>query len=308
MANPGKIENEDWNAIQTTIAQVLGAPDATIVNLGYNNAGAITSGQVANDAIIYGSVWNTLRTDVNIAIANQTGANTALVSKGQNDIIYSSDFTLVSGFIATASTNRLNVNDSQLTFQNGPDASLTASWSSASSTWGRIFFGTNARFRGFWNAGGKIVFNASRSGGATNNQNTAWTNLLSSMGSVVLRSTSMTQTGQTANGTFLNNAGLGVYGSGINSVSTFTKIFGLEDSSNTTPSYQPNDIGIFIKYDTASMLSATSIEFSIQLSDDHVPIGAGPDTVDGTLNLNCDIYYPFSNSATGVQTFISSQT
>jgi hypothetical protein len=34
MANPGIIENEDWNAIQTTIARVLGTPDGSTLDLG----------------------------------------------------------------------------------------------------------------------------------------------------------------------------------------------------------------------------------------------------------------------------------
>jgi hypothetical protein len=212
---------------------------------------------------------------------------------------------LVAGFVATANTNRGNVNDSELTFQNGPDHTFTTAWTSVSAASGRIFFGTNAQFRGFWNAGGKIVFSASRSGGSATNHNTSWTNLLASMGSVVLRRTSMTQTGQTANGTFLNNADLGVYGAGIGT--TFTNAFILEDSSNPTPSYRPNDVIIALRYDSASMFSATFIDFTIALSDDHLPIGDGPDFIDGTLNLNCDIYYPFSNSATGSIIFATNQ-
>jgi hypothetical protein len=306
MANPGIIENEDWNAIQTTIARVLGTPDATTLDLGYNIPGSITSVQVVNNAKIFGADWNTLRTDVNIAIKNQTSANTALVTKGNTDIIFSSDFTLLSGFIATANTNRGNVTDSELTSQNGPDKSFTGTWASSTVFEGRINFGSNARFRGFWNAGGKIVFNASRSGGSTNNQNTSWTNLLSSLGSVVLRRTSMTQTGQTATGTYSNSGNLGVYGSGIGT--GYTTVFTLEDSSNATPSYRPNDYRIDLRYDAANKLSATYIDFRIVLSDDHLPIGAGPDFIDGTLSLNCDIFYPFSNSATAVSEITSSQT
>lgn len=306
MANPGKIENEDWNAIQTTIARVLGAPDATTVDLGYNNAGAITSVQVVDNAKIFGADWNTLRTDVNVAIKNQTGANTALVTKANTDIIYSSDFTLLSGFIATANTNRLNVSDGELVFQNGPDGSLGGSWASSTVLEGRINFGSNARFRGFWNAGGKIVFNASRSGGSTTNQNTSWTNLLASLGSVTLRSKSMSQSGNTATGTYSNSANFGVYDAGINTA--YATAFTLTDASNPTPSYQPNDYRIDLRFDSASRLSATYIDFRIVLSDDHLPIGAGPDFVDGSLSLNCDIYYPFGNSATAVSVLSSSQT
>jgi hypothetical protein len=306
MANPGIIEDTEWNAIQTTIARVLGTPDATTLDLGYNIPGSITSAQVANNAKIFGADWNTLRTDVNIAIKNQTGANTALVTKGSSDIIFSSDFTLLSGFIATANTNRGNVSDGELVFQNGPDGSLGGTWGSSTVFEGRINFGSNARFRGFWNAGGKIVFNASRSGGSSTNHNTAWTNLLTSLGSVTLRRTTMFQSGNTAAGTFSNNGNLGVYGSGIGT--GYTTVFTLEDSSNPTPSYRPNDYRIDLRYDAANKLSATYIDFRIVLSDDHLPIGAGPDFVDGALSLNCDIYYPFSNSATAVSSIGSSQT
>jgi hypothetical protein len=306
MANPGKIENEDWNAIQTTIARVLGTPDASTVDLGYNIPGSITSVQVVDNAKIFGADWNTLRTDVNIAIRNQTGSNTALVTKGQNDIIYSSDFTLLSGFIATANTNRMNISDGELVFQNGPDGSFGGTWASSTVLEGRINFGSNARFRGFWNAGGKIVFNASRSGGSSTNHNTAWTNLLSSLGSVTLRARSMSQSGNTATGSYSNSANFGVYDSGIGT--SYVTAFTLEDSSNPTPSYQPNDYRIDLRFDAVNKLSATYVDFRIVLSDDHVAIGAGPDFIDGTLSLNCDIYYPFTNSATAVSVLSSSQT
>ena len=306
MANPGIIEDTEWNAIQTTIARVLGAPDGSILDLGYNTPGSITSAQVANNATILGSHWNTLRTDVNIAIRNQTGSNTALVTKGTSDIIFSSDFTLLAGQIATADTNRGNVSDGELVFQNGPDGTFTAAWASSTVFEGRIAFGTNAQFRGFWNAGGRIVFSASRSGGSATTHNASWTNLLDSMGSVVLRRTSMAQTGQTATGTYSNSGNLGVYGAGIGT--GYTTVFTLEDSGNPTPSYQPNDYRIDLRYDSASMFSASYVDFRIVLSDDHVPVGAGPDFIDGTLTLNCDIFYPFSNSATAVSSIGSSQT
>jgi hypothetical protein len=306
MANPGIIEDTEWNAIQTTIARVLGSPDGSTLDLGYNIPGSVTSVQVVNNAQISIGDWNTLRTDVNIAINNQTGANTALVAKTRDDIIFSSDFTLISGFIATANTNRGNVNDSQLTSQNGPDRTFTGVWASSTVFEGRIEFGNNARFRGFWNAGGRIVFSASRSGGSATNHNTSWSDLLSSLGSVVLRRTSMAQTGQTATGTYSNSGELGVYGAGIGT--GYTTVFTLEDSSNATPSYRPNDYRIDLRYDAASMFSATFIDFRITLSDDHLPIGAGPDFIDGTLSLNCDIFYPFTNSATAVSEIGSSQT
>jgi hypothetical protein len=307
MANPGKIEASDWNAIQTTIARVLGAPDGSTVDLGYNIPGSITSGQQAVNETILGSDWNTLRTDVNIAITNQTGSASGLVTKGTSDIIFSSDFTLISGQIATANANRLNVNDGQLTFQNGPDRNFSSTWTSNTTFEGRIAFGSNARFRGFWNAGGKIVFSASRSGGSATNHNTAWTNLLSAMGSITLRSTTMFQSGQSQNGSFPNTGASGVYGNTAFTTGYVT-VFSIEDINNPTPSYRPNDYRIDIRFDSSSRLSATYMDFRIVLSDDHLPIGAGPDFIDGTLSLNCDIYYPFTNSATGVSELAASQS
>jgi hypothetical protein len=306
MANPGIIEDTEWNAAQTTIAQVLGTPSGSTLDLGYNIPGSITSGQVANNAVIDDSHWNTLRTDVNTAIRNQTGADTALVTKGTSDIIFSSDFTLVAGFIATANTNRMSVNTGQLTFQNGVDATFNGSWATQAAVTGRINFGSNARFRGFWNGGGRLVFSASRSGGSPTNHNTSWTNLLASMGSVVLTANSMTQTGQTATGSYSNSGNLGVYGTSIGGA--FTEVFILEDSGNTTPSYRPNDISILLRYDNADRFSTTFIDYTIALRDEHVAIGAGPDFVDGTLTLNCDIFYPFTNSATAVTQLAANQS
>lgn len=294
----------DWNTIQATIAKVLGAPDATTVDLGYNSAGSITSSQVAQDSKIYKEEWNTLRADVNIAYTHQTGADSALGTKSGTDIVYASDFTLIASGVSTANTNRLTLGSSQATYQAGPNFSEVATWGSRSYIDGTITWADNAAFRGFWNGGGYVTFNASRTGGAVNDQNTGWSNLLTNMGTIKLSARSMVQTGQSWDGTFYNDATLGVYGSGIG---TGVQVFKVNDQDTN---YTANYYNIAIAFDDADKFAAKIMYFTVECVDSHAAGGTailGPDAVDGTLAMNCGVYYPFSNSAS-MTTRASGQT
>lgn len=292
MANPGTIEDTEWNGIQDTIAKVLGAPDASTVNLGYNAANLITSAQVSNNAKIYKEEWNTLRADVNVAFTHQTGSNSALVTKTGSDIIYSSDFTLIANAISTANTNRQTVDaGTQLTSLAGPSYSTTSAWSTRVTYNGTINFGTNAKFRGFWNGGGYVTFSASRAGGSSTTQNTSWTNLLAAMGTIKLTAYSMSQVGSTQAGTFANSGNLGVYGGNLPT----GWVFSITDAD---ANYTSNYYQVYLSFNTANPLTATIMYIAAAVEDVHAPIGSGPDYVDGTTALNCNIYYPFANSAT----------
>jgi len=299
------INHNDWNTVQSQIASVLGDPSATVSDvLGYHSA--ITSAQVATNQEIYGAEWNTLRADINSAYTHQTGSASDLTARGTTDIISAADLTLIAARSQTAYNNRLAVNGGQLAYQAGPSYSSGATWGVRTYFSGTIQFGSNAAFRGFWNGGGYLTFTASRSGGSGTNQNGAWSNLLSRMGTIVLTRTSMYQSGNSWGGTFYNSIGAnGVYGSNIGS--GLTQAF---DITDTTDSGYVNALiyRIYLALDNASLSSATALTFEINCYDNHTAIASGPDYVNGTLALSNGIYYPFSNSATGIPSNYSGQS
>lgn len=297
-----KILASDWNPLQTQIASVLGAPSGVTIDLGYNTAGSIVSAQTSTNTIIRGAEWNTLRSDVNTAYTHQTNGASDLTSRTTANQITQADLTQISARVTTAYNNRLTLGAGQTTLRAGPSFSGSSAWSSQTYCTGSIAFANNAAFRGFWNGGGYITFSGSRSGGSTNSQNIGWTNLLNNMGTITLKAYSMAQSGNTWNGSFQNSSASGVYSSGIGtSVSAF--VIYDQDTNYTGNYYQ-----IYIAFDNSNKFLATSMTFTVYCIDAHAAAGAGPDTVNGTLALNCNIYYPFSNNPTTVSVTASGQS
>lgn len=296
-----KILASDWNPLQTTIASVLGAPSGSVIDLGYNTAGSIVSAQTSTNTIIRGAEWNTLRSDVNNAYIHQTAGASDLTTRTTTNQITQADLTQISARVTTAYNNRLTIGAGQTTLRAGPSFSGVASWATQSYITGSIAWANNAAFRGFWNGGGSITFSGARAGGATNSQNTGWTNLLNNMGTITLKAYSMTQSGNTWTGSFQNSSASGVYSSGIGTAVSAFLIYD-QDTNYTGNYYQ-----IYIAFDNANKFLATSMTFTVYCIDAHAALGAGPDAVDGTLALNSNIYYPYSNNPSTVSVSASGQ-
>jgi len=122
--------------------------------------------------------------------------------------------------ITAAHWNQL-MNDAKTCFDNRfsvPSGSLTTAAhgaSSRSTSWGSasepaiahtftVSFSSEAHCRGFFNAGGKILFTGARSGGTSGSsagtigsQNSNWTSLLSSMGTLTFDLNNLTSSGST---------------------------------------------------------------------------------------------------------------
>lgn len=281
----------DWNPLQTTIKSVIGTPSATTTDLGYNTS--VASSQVSTGTVITGAEWNTLRTDIDVAYTLQTGSASGLTTRTTTDIITQADFTAISGKVDTALTNKGTASLGQLTYTAYSPLNSTAAWTADSHADVTFTWSDNNKFRGFWNAGGRIVFTASRSGGSANSQNQGWTNVLTNMGTITLTRTSFGQSGQTWNGTVTTNYGTGMYGGGI--TTALTGAFIIYD---TDTNYTSNYYRISLSVNNADLQVATSLRAYIECIDAHTPLGAGPDTMDGTLVLSASYYSPFSNAPT----------
>lgn len=147
-------------------------------------------------------------------------------------------------------------------------SSRTTAWGSSSNTQvGHEFtisFNNANDLRYFFNAGGEIRFTASRTGtGGQATQDTLWTNLLSSFGTVRFNHT-------TAIGSAGSNLGIG----GLDLTTTFQPIFTISPTS----SYTSNDYTIRARTNSGY----TAIDFQILFNDD-TKNKSTFDSVGGTL-------------------------
>ena len=296
------IQNEDWNPVETKMTSVLGAPDGTTNDLGYNTT--YSRGAVVGGDTVTGAQWNALRTDVNKAYLLQTGSNSDLTTRDSTAKITQADLTAISARVDTAYSNRGAISTGQLSSVALTGKTYTLQWSSGVGLSQSANWASNNIYRGFWNAGGRIVWTLSRTGGSATAQNSAWSNLLTNVGSIVLTRNGMFQSGQVWNGTFSNSWNTtGAYG---RRPTTNERAF--EISAQDT-NYTTNIMWLNLNWNSADIKTATQLNWEWSFIDHHQaqgsntgsevggggPIGFGPDYVDGTLQINCTAYYPFAN-------------
>jgi len=281
------VSASDWNPVIQKMRSVLSTPNGTTTNLGYNTT--YSANDVAAGNVISGAQWNNLRADINKAYTLQTGANSDLTARDSSYLITQTDLTTISARVDTSYNNRLSVSNGQLTYQGVLYANVTGSWASYITYTGYIDWGSNAAFRGFFNGGGRIVISASRSGGSGTSQNQGWTNLTTNMGSICIARDSMYQSGQSWNGTI--NKANGIYGGQF--TTTLNQAFIIYDQDTN---YTSNYFQVLASLDSNDLKVAKRINLTVNIIDNHAPVAAGPDYVDGNFNNSVDIYYPFGNN------------
>jgi hypothetical protein len=195
----GKIAAADYNYLRTEIR-------AIIDDLGRNNPGSrssagygqlMQSSEISAGTIIAKQHWDNLRNDlINIGL-HQTGVEPTIVS-ATDPVLYSASAPnyryqdLAQSFFAT----RFNIGVGRSVINQRDTISRTGSWNTECSTVLTVTFPGYIRSgdstvisnidhaRYFFNAGGKIRFTSSRTGGDTTAQNKAWSDLLSRIGTV----------------------------------------------------------------------------------------------------------------------------
>ena len=198
VAKDGKILVSDYNSLQTTIANILGATD-TSQQTGYG--ATVTSNQVSADTSeIAETDWDKLRADILKCRLHQTDSTPTLTNVPKT--------TSPTGEIQTTVTNEyINIVSQVFTDRdvcgqlaapvNRATKSKTATQGTSYEGWSdrmtqdiTIEFATAAQARYFFNAGGTFDFSSSRVGPdpslpqAGQKQNTLWTNFLAAIGTV----------------------------------------------------------------------------------------------------------------------------
>ena len=195
-------------------------------------------------------------------IAVYAGATNTVSDVSNAGTIQETDLNNIQGTITNGYNGRLTADASYLSTENKDTSTRTAAWSTTVTHDCTVTFSNAAHRQAFFNAGGKLNFSASRSGGSSNDQNTDWTNMLAAIGTVQMAYTATTASSGTT--TSIGNQDL---------TTSYQTIYTKAGSG----SYSTNFYQIQAKAD-----NATTLRFLITFGDSHTGRGYF-DSVDGTL-------------------------
>lgn len=294
VANTDLISAVEYNYSRDLVSSIL-------TSYGYTaTAVAVTSGTTIVSAQTSAYQWLALVADMNRCAAHQ-GTTLTLPSAGRiasGNLVYATDISLFRTAADLLYSNRYSIAEASLVQLRNPQRNDTypnSYWGAAAGSVSHNFtitFNDATHANSFFNAGGKIVWNATRTGGAATLQNSNWETLLNSLGTV-LYGYSETKWGASSNKT-------GNFGYGATPTVT-PGILLVQQGTDTSSSargtfYADNDCTISV------VKSATAITFSVLFRDDDktVAIGANPngaewgnyDYVDGLLQSFVKVLRP----------------
>jgi hypothetical protein len=266
MATGQNIQAVDYNIIRNKINLVMGAG---VSQTGYGQT--VYSSDVAQSQDITAQQWNLLRFDIFNARVHQDGTSPTIVSVNSGSVISFGSSQPNNQYNTQAdisTTNRFNIGPGQFSIDAGTSANRTTAWSSSVSCTCTLTFGSANQARWFFNSGGKLRFNSSRTGGTDSPQNASWSSLLSGIGTVEFGGIS-----PSINFYNLTNVSQVFYtqsSSGVYSGNTYTLSAQCNLSNNSNG-------------------GATVVQFIATWQDPYAYTGSGipnpPDLVDGTLTF-----------------------
>lgn len=272
MAIGDLISATDYNSIRTKIIRVM-STSSSGADASYGYGQNVFSSAVTVGNQITKTQWDQLRYDIYNALLHQTGtAPTSMVTVQTTDVIRygaGNPNTQYDSLASTAQTNRFDIGAGQFVTDALGSQSTSASWSNSLSATVTVTFSDAEKARNFFNAGGKIRFASSRTGGTSVAQNTAWSNLLSS-------------------------AGVQSFGANTGAVnfysltSSYQQFYSLSASSP----YSANNWKLEAQCNAANNSTGTAniITFRVTWTDNYTDPGPGGpgDLTDGTLSLTVD--------------------
>lgn len=300
------IDDADYDNMKENVYRQLGtAADITLgtytASSTYGYSQSIGSLDAAAGELIYASStdngFKNLQDEVQ-ALATFLGHSlnaSSASDKAAGNSITASDWNNLMDDVKDLFDARLSVPAGSLTTDSAGSSSRTTGWgSSATPTIDHIFtltFSSEAHARGFFNAGGEVLFTAARSGGTSGtaagtigSQNADWTALLSAMGTLTFNLNNLTSSGATG-----TSAGKGFY-----ELTTTDQQLYIKYGSG---SYASNYYRILGKVDSTT--NPTVLTFTVQFTDDHaLGDGIGADGIDG----NADDTVGYVDSVDGTTT------
>lgn len=162
-------------------------------NKGYGQSSTLSA--VAAGDVVTATQWSTLIARLNSALTHQAGTGSGITAPTSGDLI--AYLAALSGKVTDAFNNRLNFNSIRGA---GSTTNYDGVWSAGSPTsftqTRTITFASGDAARYFFNGGGQIGLTLSvAAGGSDNPKESAWTTLLSQVGTVEFMQTSSPRTG-----------------------------------------------------------------------------------------------------------------
>jgi hypothetical protein len=273
-----EIQDSDYNAIRKKIIAVMGnggtnpLTDQADVTFGYGQV--LVSSDVAAGQEITKDQWDALRFDILNARIHQDGATPSIVSavRGQT-IRFGPDHpnTAFSNQSDVAIANKFNLGAGQFVIDSGTVQARSVSWNNSVTATATVTFGSSDFARWFFNSGSKLRVYSSRVGGSATAQNSAWSNLLNSVGIIEMGAIT---------------SPVGYY--------SLTNVDQILRTQTSTSPYSSNSFTVRVRSNIANNSNggATQIIFSLMWTDGYTdPPGGFPgqflpdDTVDGNLSF-----------------------
>jgi len=217
----GTIAATDYNGfVGTTAVNVAYADDAAaqnkvaaLIGVGYGTRGygqtATTLASTTAGVVVPATQWNNLRSAMS-TINTHTGAALTLqpvVVTGGTILAENGTLgrTNISTLISSLDTARNTAAIAQMAVTSVLTSTRTTAWSTIIQHEFTVTFTDENSARYFFNTAGEVRFSGSRTGGSSTANNTAWTALLVSIGTVKFGASTTTYTG--TGGTITNNVG-----------------------------------------------------------------------------------------------------
>jgi len=296
------IVDDDYNIFAT--GNAAGTGDASVANIntilgtgsgifGYGQSGGLTP--VTAGSTVLASEWANLITRNTTLASHQGTSITAISNPSGGDTIAA--YAALSANVTATFNNKLNAAAS------GSDASVssvtTTSWNTSAVLTKTFTFASRDQLRYFFNAGGMIRLNWSRTGGTASSQNTSWTNTLTAAGTIVITGigTSKTIAGVAYTGV-TKIGGSGTTRTLLTGTGVLSPIASSEQLlyDQIPPSgYGDNEIQVYGSIPN----NGTVLTLKTDLSDDYTPPDPGsPDLVNGTLTQVSTIRPPSTTHLT----------
>jgi hypothetical protein len=307
----GVVNHNDWNLLQGKIAAVLTTPDASTVDLGWNQS--YTSSPVNTNDKITGIEFDQIAQDVDKCyqqISNTRYQPYSRVPVSTKYLVTQSDYNVLSTGVDYCYTNRTTVSPVKLTQSTWTAHGGNLAFNLIHGFHYEVEFANNAAFRSFWNGGGYITWNFSFVPTIQDPISQGWADLCSSMGNFRLTKDAFSQFGQASAYPATIGFTGGVYGGNmlvnpdpIANPSVTKSAIVYEADANYTSSFFAMWVGI----DNADLLQAKSIIVTTALVNQYTAQGGANSTSSGNPGLSQTLTYPFNNQPIG-QTHVYNYT
>jgi len=263
------IEAVDYNTIRTKIIGIMGTGAG---QSGYGQT--LLSSSVAFGNTVTKAQWDNLRFDIFNARLHQDGLSPTIVTATSGQPVrYGAGHpnNQYNTQANTAIANKFNIGTGQFVIESATSATRTTAWNSSLTATVTVTFSTADQARYFFNSGSKIRCASSRTGGTASPQNSSWSNVLDTAGTVAFGG---------------NTAGLNFY----NLTNSYQTFFNLSSSAPYTVNQYRIEVVSNVADNTIG--GATTLTFRVTYTDTYTYGGGGspsfPDNVNGTLTLTVD--------------------